>query len=372
MRRLIAVLAAAWAAAAVPALAPAQDGPSLGGGSDVGGGEVVGLGQGQRVGPIHYIFADNPEATPIGVEFRAETPPGISVTPDRRAFTIPPGGKATARFSIEVSEAVAPGSYPILVSLVRTDVVSSAGRVTNVPAIGARFAVRVTGQAGTIQARTVDPAGAPVEGTIVVAAELDGGRSFEVARVEGSQLERAVAPGRYEVRLLLGDSERAAETVTVAADAVTAVTLTVETVSFVVAEARPVEEDGKVVVAELLAAVQNAFEPVEGPITLRAVVRREGGPAETVELEQLDRLPLGSTEARLTYRPAAGWDPGTYRVVFELVTPELTLRRAASTPIEVSESGGGRLTLISAGAILAALAALMLVLVARRARTGSD
>jgi hypothetical protein len=87
-----------------------------------------------------------------------------------------------------------------------------------------------------------------------------------------------------------------------------------------------------------------------------------------VELEQLDRLPLGSTEGRLTYRPAGGWEPGTYRVVFELVAPGLTLSREATTPIEIEESGGRSMLLLAAAILLLVLVALLALLVRRPRR----
>lgn len=131
-----------------------------------------------------------------------------------------------------------------------------------------------------------------------------------------------------------------------AADETATVRLAVETASFVRVAARPVKEDGKVVVADLVASVENHLRPIEGGVTIRVVVQRDDRVVETVTLDELDGLPLAVTEAKLPYRPPDGFPAGTYRFVFELATDEFTLR-AGDEP--VFEVGGPRSPLAVVG-----------------------
>lgn len=189
----------------------------------------------------------------------------------------------------------------------------------------------------TVEARS-EQSGQPVAGTLTLAAVTSPAATFEVARTDGVELSARVAPGRYRAAYLLAGRELASADVDVAAGATEAIMLEVRTVSFVVVAATPVEEDGKVVVVELVASVQNHLQPIDGPITIRALVHRDGQETDTVTLDDLDDLDLGVTEARLTYRPPEGFAEGRYRFEFELVTEQFTLRASDEPSFDV---GGG-------------------------------
>jgi hypothetical protein len=301
----------------------------LGGGSDISAGSVVDLPRGSTIAPVHHLFADNPESHPIAVAFRTEAPAGITITPEREHVTIPPGEGMRVRFSIAVADAAAPGEHRVTVQLVRTDIEAKPGHITSIPAIGTSFTIRVRGEAAAINVRAVNAQnGRPVEGTLTLGARTGPNAFFEVARQDGSELQAKVAPGDYRAAYLLAGREMAAEEVRVGPDETAAVRLEVDTVSFVTVAAKPVKEGDRIAVAELVAAVENHLAPMAGPAAIRAHVQHDRKRLETVTLQQLDDLKLGVTEAKLTYRPARGFVPGEYRFVFELTTPQLTLRAA--------------------------------------------
>lgn len=311
---------------------------SLGGGSDIPVGSVVRVPSGATIPPIHHLFVDNPETEPIEVRFRADAPPGIEVSAEETTATVRPGERFEVPFSVHVSEGVGPDNHRVAVRLERTDLEPREGRVLNVPSVGTEFTVRVTGDAGSITVRSESSVdGSPVEGTLTV-SYVDEDRSVEVARESGSELTARVSPGTYETRFLLGDRVRARDRVEVSADESVVSTLEVETVSFVLVDAEPVFEGGRLVLVELRADVQNHLEVLSGPVSIRAHVEREGRRVDTATLEELDELPLGVTGTELAYRPEGGFEEGPYSFRFELETPQFTLE-AAEVPT-VGESAG--------------------------------
>lgn len=309
----------------VTAPARAQD-ASLGGGSDIRSGTVVEVAAGTVIPPLHHVFADNPDDQPIEVEFRAEAPPGVEITPAGTQFRIAPGDSVTVPFAISVDEVVAPGDHPVTVQLLRSDIDAEPGQITNIPAIGTTFTLRVVGEAATITVRSrSEQSGHPVAGTLTLAAVTGPAATFEVARVDGTELSARVAPGSYRAAYLLAGRELASADTQVSAGATEQIVLEVRSVSFVLVSARPVKEDGKVVVADLVASVENHLQPLEGPVALGATVLRDGQEVDSIVLDELDGLPIGVTEATLTYRPPEGFPQGTYRFEFTLTTPEFTL-----------------------------------------------
>lgn len=342
---LLALVALLGVTSFVPRSAVAQE-AGLGGGSDLRAGSIVALPTGASVPPIHHVFADNPEDEAIEVEFRAEAPSGIEITPEHVRLRIPPGESVNDPFSITVADAMPPGDHEVTAQLVRTDIQSRAGQVTNVPAVGVTFTIRVVGDSATVTVRAVSAqSGTPVEGTLALSALTEPTTPFEVARSSGSELVARVAPGDYEATYLLDGRELAAERLSVTG-ADTSLTLEVDTVSFVLVAAQPVEEDGKIVVSDLVASVENHLRPIDGPVTIRVIVHRDDRVVETVTLDELDGLPLGITEAEHPYRPAEGFSDGTYRFVFELVSNDFTLRAGDEPTFEV---GGSNSLLVGAG-----------------------
>jgi hypothetical protein len=323
----------------VPAVAQAAvPGQTLGGGSDIPGGSVVELTSGATVGPTHHVFADNPGTEPIEVEFRADAPPGIEITPELDRFTLEPGASTKDFFSIDLDAALPPGDHAVTVQLARSDIAVEPGTVTNIPAIGTSFTIRVVGASATV---TVDAtsaeSGHPVDGTLVLAALTSTGTSFEIGRHEGSTFTHTVAPGRYRASYNLDGRELAFGEADVAVDETVTIDLDVNTVSFVVVSARPVDEDGRVVVADLSASVDNHLRPIAGSVTIRALVYRDGRHVDTTTLHQSGNLAIGVTEATLVYRPQAGFQPGAYRFQFEVVTDEFTLRSSTESTFTVAQ-----------------------------------
>lgn len=346
--------------------APAQD-VRLGGGSDIPAGSVLAIPRGGSIPALHHVFADNPESRSIEVEFRAEPPPGIEVIPDQTRLTIKPGTSVKDNFALRVAETTPPGDYEVTVQLVRSDVRAGPGELTNIPAVGTTFTVRVTGEAATAEVVAVSAqTDAPVEGTLTLAAVRGTRPALEVARIEGSELRAKVAPGAYEAAYVFEGRRLASEELTVAAGQTASVVLKVETLSFALVAARPVKEGGKVVLAELVASVENHLRPIAGNVTIRAIVHRDDRLIETVALDELDGLPLGVTEAKLPYRPTDGFPAGTYRVVFEIVAGALTLRAGDQPAFDV---GGSRPPLAAVGiAVGAAGGAAATWILARRMR----
>lgn len=361
-------------AGSAPAWAQAGSDARLGGGSDIPPEVTVRLPQGGSLPPVHVIYADNPTDEAIEVEFRAEAPMGILVEPEWDEKTVPAQGSVANPFSVRVGPGVAPGEYPVVLQLVRSDIESEPGRITSIPAIQTVFTVEVTGEAATVTVRSVSVhSGEPVAATITLSAR-DGERGwFEVDRTEGHTLESRVAPGEYRAAVLLGEREMATEEFTVEADQTHDVVIEVETVSFVVAAVRPVEEMGRLVVAELVASVNNETEPIPGPNLLQATVSHGGVEIDTITLDELSEVSAGITEATVTYRPDDGWQEGIYRFVFELVTPAFTLAASDQAVLEVPAMGFDPLAFLVALDIreaiaLAAAALLGLVLVERLIR----
>ncbi len=326
--KILAAFLTAMVLLAVPVLAQAQEAGDerLGGGSDISSEVTVELPQGGSVPPIHYIFADNPADEPIEVEFRAEAPTGITIGPEWERSTVPANGKIENHFTVGVSTAMAAGAYPVVVQLVRSDIEALPGQITNIPAIQTAFTVAVTGEAATITVRSVSAlTGQPVAGTLTLASLLPDGRSFEINRVEGDVIETPVAPGEYRAAFLLGEREIAAEDLTVEADQTIELVLEVETISFVLGAIRTTEENGRPVVADLVASVNNESEPVPGPATLQTRILHNGTEVDLIVLQDMAELPVGLTEATATYRPQNGWQAGSYQFTFELATPAFTL-----------------------------------------------
>lgn len=362
-------------ATAVPPVSAQEDGEArLGGSSDVVADSTVQIPQGGEIPPLHYIFADNPTNEPIRVEFVADTPTGITVEAEWEEREVPANSGVENRFGIAVGPEVAAGEYPVVVQLVRSDIESQPGRVTNLPAVQTSFTVDVTGETATIGVEAVSAlSGQPVAGTLKVAAATGDGDHFEVARVEGSSLEAEVAPGEYRVSFLLGDRTLATQEVTATADDTAEVTLEVETVSFVVAAARPTLEDGRPVVVDLSASVNNEAEPITGTAVLQAVVVHQDSEVDTVTLTEADGVPLGVTEGTATYRPTQGWNEGTYQFRFQLVTSEFTLTAPDPPSLNVPPPSQGWdiriLILVVAGSLLVLLLLERLIrVIARRVR----
>ena len=364
--------------ACLPAGVDAGPGETLGGGSDIRGGSVVELTSGATVGPIHHVFADNPGTEPIEVQFHADAAPGIEITPELDHLTIQPGASTKDFFSIVLDPAVPPGDHTVTVQLVRSDIDAQPGQVTNIPAVGTSFTIRVTGASAivTVEGTSIE-SGSPIDGTLVLAALTGTGTTFEIGRHEGSTFTHTVAPGRYRASFALDGRELASREADVGVDESVTIRLDVNTVSFVLVAAQPVDEDGRAVVANLTASVDNHLAPIAGNVTIHALVYRAGRQIDTATLFQSDQLAIGITEATLVYRPQSGFEHGDYRFEFELVTEEFTLRSLTQptfTVAEPSSSNAAFYVALAAGTALIGAISAVTVFVgrtyARRRRAG--
>ena len=356
--------------------AGAQDGGlSLGGGSDISAGTVLSLPPGGGIGAIHHLTADNPTDQPLQVDFRAESPLGIQVVPSLERATIAPGRSVRVPFALEVAASMTAGDHVVNVQLVRSDVPATPGVVTSVPAVGTTFTVRVTGSTGTLVVRAVSAeTGAPADGTISIHAVDASDRTLEVARVEDSELSQVVAPGVYRASYRLGGTEMASQRVTVAEGGSATATLAVRSVSFVAGSARAGRQHGAVVVADLTASVENRVGPIEGEVALVARIRHDDGPPEVATLQRFDGLPTGLTETTVTWHPADGFEPGTYRFEFQLVTSAFTISHAGQAEVVVPEPPASRSpALVTGAAVLGGMVTYFLTTaVSRRRSARSD
>lgn len=334
------------------------DDVTLGGGSDIRSGTVIAVPAGATIPALHHVAADNPGPTPIDVEFRSEAPPGISIEPTIERTTIPPGGDIRVQFAIRVAAGVVPGDHRVTAQLVRSDVTAEPGRVTNVPAVGTTFTLRTGGESAAISVRSIGAqTGQPVEGTLSVAYLDPPAKPFEVERAEGTTLTAQVAaPGRYEVAYTLDGTRLASDEVSVVPGEDLAVTLAVDSVSFVSASAEPQREGGAIVVADLRASVQNHLGTIAGPLALKVEVHRDGTLLDEVELERLDALDEGVTEAELTYRPDDGFRPGEYRFEFVLASDDFNIRYTKTPSFEVPAPFPWLIAAVVAAALVATAA----------------
>lgn len=340
---------------AAPALARGAGGATLGGGSDLDAEQVVTLPAGGALPALHSLFVENPEDEAVEVNFTADAPEGIQVTGAWEQRTLAAGETARNAFAVEVSEGVAPGDHEVYVQIARADIESRPGELTGIPAVGARFTVRVVGEAAGVTVEAVSvTTGEPVDGTISLSAISDDGSTFEVQRAAGSRLEALVAPGRYRASFLLGDRIMAQQDVDVVVGDSTDIRLEVQTVAFTLTDARPVYDQGRLVVVELTAAVQNEIGEIADAV-LQVSVHR-GDEVEAFELQRFPVLPEGVSEAAATYRPEQGWRKGQHRFVFELVTPDFTLVATDQPELTVADTSPGWMP-----AALAATAALLLI-----------
>ncbi len=371
-RSVVAAMAVLVAGGLWAAPAGAQgDGLSLGGGSDIGAGTVLSLPPGGGVGAIHHLTADNPTDQPIQVDFHSESPLGIRVVPSLERATIAPGRSVRVPFAIEVAASMTAGDHVVNVQLVRSDVPPLPGAVTSVPAVGTTFTVRVSGSTGTLVVRAVSAeTGAPADGTISIHAVDQADRSIEVARTDGSELSQVLTPGVYRASYRLGGTEMASQRVTVADGGTSTATLAVRSVSFVAGAARAGRQNGAVVVADLTASVENRVGPIDGEVALVARIRHDDGPPEVATLRRFDGLPTGLTEASVTWHPADGFEPGTYRFEFQLVTSRFTISHAGRAEVVVPEPPTSRsAALVVVAAVLGGMVTYFVTTSITRRRT---
>ena len=367
-------MAAAAPGIAVRAVAPvgspvalADVNYGLGGSASFPGQSVFRLQPGETLPEKQSLQIQNIGDETAEVRFESTTPPGITVTPDRQSGSLAPGQREVFPFSVSAEESAGGGEYEVIVSVVQTDVPSpKRGGSYFAPGFSGKFTVVVGGPSGSVSIAAVDANdGHALRGELTLAMAVREGTPIVIDRVQGTELSRSVAPGRYVAGFEVPGLTRVSQPVRVRADQNQDVTIEVETISFLVVGARPKGSESSPTAVELIADVSNAIQPVDGPVNVTVSVDRDGTPIEEVSLGQLPRLPVGTTSFARDYVPADGFGPGDYHFTFRLIAPEFEVT-AADTP-QLSVPASTLPFLLAAGALVV-IALVAFVLIRRRNR----
>lgn len=348
---------------------------ALGGGASFPPNSVVEMLPGQVTGASNSLYVMNAGSEPAEVEFVSFADPGIVGVPEASRFTLQPDERTDVPFSIEVSESVPPGEYSLSVMLRQADQPSGegsappgGGEVTFLPGISARLIVRVVGDGSELTVRGVNAFdGSPVVGRIVVTWKGSSG-DVVVAEETGSEITRTLAPGDYHLMFEIEGFSQNERDVTLAAGESTTETFELEVVSFDTAVAKPAYEGSEIVSADIRAAVTNQLAEIAGPVTLEVEVVRDGEKLDDLVIQELNLLPTGKTEFSDSYRPDGGWEPGTYRFVFSLVTPAYTIQAPDEPEIVVDEPAGIVPVVVGIAALVILVVVVVAVWLSRRRR----
>ncbi len=348
------------ALSAAPASA-VEDSPSLGISKSFTENVVISGYPGQEIPPEQWIQVDNSGPRPAKVVWETQAPDGITISPATRKGTIESGGSLQIPFGVEIAETVAGGIYPVAINVKQVDVpMPKGGGIAFAPAVGANFAVRVSGAAATVILKAASSAGGfPVSGNFTLSQARGKAPPVVVATESGESLQARVAPGQYrgtfEIKGLTSESVDFA----VNDGETKEVSIEVTTVSFAFAEALPQPNLGNITSAKLVSSLQNNLKKVDGPLHLSVEVSRDGHVLESVSIRDFDSLPNGLTDANGSYVPSQGWEPGQYDFKFVLKAPEFTISAPAREPIVIKQSWMLPL-LIGLGVLAAVIAGLLL------------
>lgn len=235
-------------------------------------------------------------------------------------------------------------------------------------AVGGTFVVRVTGEAGNVILRALsEEADQPITGKLTLGlVGRPADPAVTVAEVEGSTLDRKVAPGTYRGTFEIPGLVSKSTDFTVAANETKTVDLKVSTIYFPVASVIPQPSADDVKSAKFVASVKNNTGELPGPVTLEASVFHDGAMVDTVAVREFASLPPGLTDADTTYVPANGWRPGTYSFEYQLKAPAFTVEAPVTRTITIP---GSKLPLaIGTVAGLIVAAAVFLLVWRRRKR----
>ncbi len=299
----------------------------LGGSDTIPPNSVVKIGQGQTIPPVQSMTIENLGSGPADMEVSAPTKTQIRIIAQPQTFTLEVGERRTVPFAIEVPATQAPGTFPIAVTAQQTNVERPAGGgLVTVPGVTVKFQVRVVGGLGRVTVNAVNKDdGSPVEGDLSLLLVSPGLPEFVVASQSGTSLAAKVAPGSYVARFQIPGLTEQREAFAVANGENKIVKLQVQAINFVLTGAKPSYDGDKVVAVDLIASLTNNLKILAGPVTFNAIVRRDGQEVETVQIQQQPSLPQGLTEVKTSYRPSAGFEPGTYTFEFNIKTPTYTV-----------------------------------------------
>lgn len=356
----------------------------------------VGLGGGTefRTGAVFPFVAGTPGTIETGmyvqnigeevaeVELRGELPVGIALEPlVPTPLTLDPGRLAQFPFLIDVSDAVPPGRYDLIINLAQTNVEPPDGRTGSVyaPAIAGNFVIEVVGASASVTIEPVsDATGLPASGRISLFYLSDQVTPLLIDATDGTRLTRDVVPGRYRATFDVPGLQRQELDFEVADGEDRVVRMEIPTLSFSYVGATPTRDaDGGIVTAELVVSVNNSLRRIDGPVTFGVEVLRDGTLVEDIDLAVVPELPPGRSEQRTSYRPLDGFGGGEWEFVFVLESDDFrieALERPSFTAPGLLRSNWETVALAGAALliVLLALPRRWWLILGRRRRTEEE
>ena len=299
------------------------------------------------------------------VELRGELPAGIVLEPlVPTPLVLQPGELGQFPFHINVSDAVAPGVYDLIINLAQTNLGRAEGQTASVyaPAIAGSFVVEVVGASAAVTIAPVsDATGLPATGRISLFYLTGQVSPLLIDAADGTRLSREVVPGRYLATFDVPGLQRQELEFEIAAGEDRVVRMEIPTLSFSFVGATPtLDAEGDIVTAELVASVNNSLRRVDGPVTFGVEVLRNGTLVEDINLAVVPELPPGRSEQRASYRPLEGFSGGEWEFVFVLSSDDFRLEateRPSFTAPGLLQSNWEYVALTGAAVLILLLAA---------------
>ena len=319
---------------------PAAADVGLGGGTEFLTGSTFPFVAGEAGRIETAMYVQNIGADVAEVELQAGLPTGVELEPlDESPMLLNPGQMRTYPFAINVSEAVAPGLYDVIVTIAQTNVQPEEGSEGSVyrPAVAGNFVIEVVGESSTVTVKPIsDATGLPARGQIGLFYLTGQSGPLLIDSVEGTELTRDVVPGRYLATFDVPGLQRQEVDFEVGEDEQRTIELEIPTLSFTYVGAQPsVDADGDVITAELVVAVNNSLRRIQGPVRFEVEVARGAELVETITLSTLAELPPGITEQRVSYRPLEGFAGGNWQFRFFVANPDFRIEAPDRPSIDV-------------------------------------
>ncbi len=319
--------------------AAAKDTYALGGGSTLPNKPVLSLALGQSVPNFTRAIIQNSGSQPADVAYSpGGVPAGVSIRASDESFTLQPGEQRDVQLSASADSQAIPGTYKIVAQFRQKNVPKSdSGTVVFAPAVDINFTLDVVGETGTARVTAVaEGSNSALTGKFSILTEQDSGRGIPVASAEGTEVVAQLAPGAYTGLFEITGLASESTDFEVIANQNTDVVIPVKAVSFFLTAAKPNPPSGEPISVELVSSVRNDIQPVTGPVAIQVAVKHDGEQIEVADLASLDVLKSGLTDAKATYVPAGGWQPGTYSFVFQVVAPDFTVEAPDPPTLEIS------------------------------------
>lgn len=334
--------------------------PALGFSKSFPEGGIIKLSAGQILPPYQSINVDNAGGSPAEVLFEFQAPSGIILKPKIEVATIAPGNSKRFHFSIEVLAAQAPGDYPVTINVKQTNVPVIKGKVVFAPAVGASFVVRVSGESGGVEIRSLSKLDrSPATGVITLGLIVEPGLPpVTVAQTTASLLEYKVAPGNYLATFETPGLTTESKEFIVLANQTTKVELLVTTIYFVLYSVIPQPSFDDVKSVKLVTSFKNNMGELRGSFVLNARIFLNEVEIERIVLQKFDLLNIGLTDVSEIYLPADGWKPGVYSFEYELRSPTFSITVVVDKQITIAHPipwipiGAAVLVLVILGALI--------------------